>query len=57
MKLIPKWAKGLFSLQESGLLIRQKHRFADKGPHCENCFSLPVVMYGCESWTIQKAER
>ena len=56
MKLIPKWAKGLFFLQESGLLIRQKHQFAYKGPHCENCFSLPVVMYGCESWTTQKAE-
>ena len=56
MKLTPKWAKGLFFLQESGLLIRQKHQFADKSPHCENCFSLPVVMYGCESWTIKKAE-
>ena len=56
MKLTPKWAKGLFFLQESGLLIRQKHQFADKSPHCENCFSLPVVMYGCESWTIKKAD-
>ena len=56
MKLTPKWAKGLFFLQESGLLIRQKHQFADKSPHCENCFSLPVVMYGCESWTIKEAD-
>ena len=26
----------------------QRHHFAEKGP---------VVMYGCESWTIKKAKR
>ena len=30
---------------------KQRHAFADKGK------VFPVVMYGCESWTIKKAER
>ena len=33
---------------------RQKHYFADKGPYKVMFFS--VVRYGCESWTIKKAE-
>ena len=32
---------------------KQRHYFANKGPHSQ---SHPVVMYGCESWTIKKAE-
>ena len=34
-----------------------KHRlcFADKGPSSE-AMVFPIVMYGCESWTIKKAE-
>ena len=32
---------------------KQRHYFADKGPHSQ---SYPVIMYGCESWTIKKAE-
>ena len=32
---------------------KQRHYFADKGPHSQ---SNPVVMYGCENWTIKKAE-
>ena len=31
---------------------KQKHYFANKGP----AMVFPVVMYGCESWTIKKAE-
>ena len=34
---------------------RQRHYFADKGPSYQSC-GFPVVMYGCESWTIKKAE-
>ena len=30
---------------------KQRHAFADKG------MVFPIVMYGCESWTIKKAER
>ena len=34
---------------------KQRHYFADKGPSSQS-YSFPVVMYGCESWTIKKAE-
>ena len=33
----------------------QRHYFADKGPYSES-YVFPVVMYGCESWPIKKAE-
>ena len=34
---------------------KQRHYFAKKGPSSQS-YGLPVVMYGCESWTIKKAE-
>ena len=36
-------------------VLKSRHHFADKGPHCQS-HGFPVVMYGCESWTIKKAE-
>ena len=33
---------------------KQRHYFANKGPYKAMVF--PVVMYGCESWTIKKVE-
>ena len=30
--------------------------FANKGPSSQG-YGFPVVMYGCESWTIKKTER
>ena len=33
----------------------QRHYFANKGPSSQG-YSFPVVMYGCDSWTIKKAE-
>ena len=33
----------------------QRHYFDDKGPSSQSC-GFPVVMYGCKSWTIKKAE-
>ena len=33
----------------------QRHYFANKGPSSQS-YVFPVVMYGCESWTIKKAE-
>ena len=33
----------------------QRHHFANKGPSSQD-YGFPVVMYGCESWTIKKAE-
>ena len=35
---------------------KQKHYFANKGPSSQ-AYGFPVVMYGCESWTVKKAER
>ena len=34
---------------------KQRHHFANIGP-CSQSYVFPVVMYGCESWTIKKAE-
>ena len=36
--------------------IKQRHYFANKGPSSK-VMVFPVVMHGCESWTIKKAER
>ena len=34
---------------------KQRYYFANKGPSIK-AMVFPVVMYGCESWTIKKAE-
>ena len=34
---------------------KQRHYFANKGPSSRG-YGFPVVMYGCESWTVKKAE-
>ena len=34
---------------------KQRHYFADKSPSVK-AMVFPVVMYGCESWTIKKAD-
>ena len=34
---------------------KQRHYFVNKGPSSQS-YGFPVVMYGCESWTIKKAE-
>ena len=35
---------------------RQRHDFVNKGPSSQG-YGFLVVMYGCESWTVKKAER
>ena len=37
-------------------LKKQRHYFANK-VHLVKAMVFPVVMYGCESWTVKKAER
>ena len=37
------------------ILKKQRHHFAYKGLYSQTMV-FPVVMYGCESWTIKKAE-
>ena len=34
---------------------KQRRYFANKGPSSQG-YGLPVIMYGCESWTVKKAE-
>ena len=34
---------------------KQRNNFAKKGKSSQSC-GFPVVMYGCESWTVKKAE-
>ena len=36
-------------------ILKQRHYFADKGSSSQS-YDFPVVMYGCESWTIKKTE-
>ena len=35
---------------------KQRHYFANKGQYTVKAMVFPVVMYGCKSWTIKKAE-
>ena len=35
---------------------KQRHHFVDKD-HIVKAMVFPVVMYGCERWTVKKAER
>ena len=45
--------KAMRNLEQS--IKKQRHHFANKGLY--RAMVSPVVMYGCESWTIKKAER
>ena len=36
---------------------KQRYYFANKGPSIVKAMVFPVVMYGCERWTVKKAER
>ena len=38
------------------ILKKQRYHFANKGPSSQRYVFFPVVIYGCESWTIKKAE-
>ena len=37
-------------------IIKQRHHFANKGLSSQG-YGFSSIMYGCESWTIKKAER
>ena len=52
--------KDAYSLEESydqprQHIKKQRHYFANNGPS-NQAMLFPVLMYGCESWTIKKAE-
>ena len=42
--------------QHRQLIKNKRHYFAYKGPSSQG-YGFPVIMYGCESWTIKKAEQ
>ena len=42
-------------LQPRQHIEKQRHYFANKGLSSQS-YAFPVVMYGCEGWTIKKAE-
>ena len=53
--------KDAYSLEESydqprQHIKKQRHYFANKGLSSQG-YGFPVVMYGCESWAVKKAER
>ena len=49
--MLAPWKKSYDKLREH--IKKQRYYFANKGP---KAVVFPVVMYGCESWTIKKAE-
>ena len=38
------------------LIKKKRYHFTDKGLFSQSDFFFPVVIYGCDSWTIKKAE-
>ena len=51
--MITPWEKNYDLARQH--IKKQRHYFADKGLSSK-AMVFPVVMYGCESWTIKKAE-
>ena len=53
--MLTPWKESYDQLRQH--IQKQRHYFANKGPSSQGYgLRLPVVMYGCESWTIKKAE-
>ena len=55
MKLKDAYSLGKSYDQTRQHIKKQRHYFADK-VHLVKAMVFPVVVYGCESWTIKKAE-
>ena len=53
-KMLAPWKKSYDQPRQH--IKKQRYYFANKGPSSQS-YGFPVVMYGCESWTIKKAER
>ena len=53
IKRLASWKKSFDQPRQN--IKNQRHYFADKGPLVK-AMVFPVVMYGCESSTIKKAE-
>ena len=46
---------GRIAMVDLDSVKKQRYHFADKSPYRQTMV-FPVVMYGCKSWTIKKAE-
>ena len=53
LKMLAPWKKSHNKPRQC--IKKQRHYFADKSPYSQS-YGFSVVMYGCESWTIKKAE-
>ena len=52
-KMLTLWNKSYDKPRQH--IKKQRHYFANKGPSSQG-YGFSIVMYGCESWTIIKAE-
>ena len=52
LKTLAPWKKSYDQPRQH--IKKQRHYFADKSLYSQKVF--PLAMYGCESWTIKKAE-
>ena len=52
-KILAPWEKSYDKTRQ--YVKKQRHYFANKYLSSQG-YDFPVVMYGCESWTIKKAE-
>ena len=57
LKELTSWKKSYDQPRQH--IKKQRHYFANKGPTTKliKAMVFPVVIYGCESWTVKKAER
>ena len=53
IKMLAPWKKSYDQPRQH--IKKQKHYFADKGLSSQG-YGFSCVMYGCESWTVKKAE-
>ena len=51
LKDVCSWEKSYDQLRQH--IKKQRHYFDNKGPSSQS-YGFPVVMYGCEAWTIKK---
>ena len=54
LKMLTPWKESYEQPRQH--IEKQRHYFANK-VHLVKAMVFPVVMYGCESWTVKKAER
>ena len=51
--MLAPWKRSYDQLRQH--IQKQRHYFANNGPSGQS-YGFSVVIYGCESWTIKKAE-